>query len=173
MTLRSKLSMKPRTRVLMKWPTAGPEGRRASECVCMLTRVPFPRGVRRYMWRPVRHERPWYCQQSSLIVGRGPTKSYLWAAGVTAEGKQAGNNPLPLEIRRNEPGVEIAPRVSALRCKWCCNPHEESDKPRFLLWWLGQFAMDEYSELSSPLHLTAEDVTMELDMHTEFCPPKR
>ena len=75
-----------------------------------------------------------------------------------------GKNLLLLDIQRNEPGFS-APRVSVARCKRCYNPHEGPDMLKFLPWGLSECVMTKYSELSPSLHLTAEDVTRELDTH--------
>ena len=70
---------------------------------------------------------------------------------------------LLLEVRKDEPGREINPRVSMYRCKKCNTPNEGEDRPKFLTWAMSSYVLNMYSERSPPFHLTAEDVSMELD----------
>ena len=58
---------------------------------------------------------------------------------------------------------QVERQTRAYRCKMCYNPHEVEDKPKFLPWAMSSYLLNKYSEGSPPSHLTAEDVSMELD----------
>ena len=59
----------------------------------------------------------------------------------------------------------MSPRVSVLRCKRCFNPKDEPEPPKSLPWGISQYVLNKYSELSPPLHLTEEDVSVQLDTY--------
>ena len=65
----------------------------------------------------------------------------------------------------HEDSRRINARVSIHRCKRCYNPHEGKRRPQFLPWARSSYALNKYSDLSSPFHLTADDVNMEMDSY--------
>ena len=95
----------------------------------------------------------------------GPYKVLFVGSGKTDNGREVGPKLILLEVRTDEPGREINARVSIQICKKCFNPHDGETPARFLPWALSNYVLNEYSELSPPFHLTAEDVNTELDTH--------
>lgn len=84
----------------------------------------------------------------------GPYKVLLADPGETPQREKVGPKLLLIDVRRDEPGKEINPRVSVLRVKKCFNPHYGERKPRFLHWAMSNYVMNKYSELAPPFHLT-------------------
>ena len=70
-----------------------------------------------------------------------------------------------LEIRADEPDRGIKSRVSVHRCKKWFNPHDGATPPRRLPWALRNSILNMYSKVSPPFHITAEDVTTELETY--------
>lgn len=95
----------------------------------------------------------------------GPYKILCVGPGKTRDGRVVGAKLVLLEVRKDEPGREINARVSVHRCKRCYNPHEGPQKPRFLPWAMSNYVLNKYSEVSPPMHLTTDDVNMELDTY--------
>ena len=96
---------------------------------------------------------------------KGPYKILVVGPGVSDKGELVGEKLLMLDIRKNEPGVIMSSRVSVLRCKRCYNPKDDPEPPKSLPWGLSQYVMNQYSELSPPLHLTEDDVSVQLDTY--------
>ena len=107
--------------------------------------------------------------KSFALIGKlahnwtGPYKVLFVGPGKASDGQEVGSKLLYLEIKANELGKGITPRVSVHRCKKCYFPDDESDKPRFLPWNLSKFVLNKYAELAPPFHLTIEDVGEEVD----------
>lgn len=96
---------------------------------------------------------------------KGPYRILVVGPGISEKGELVGDKLLLLEIRRDEPGVIMSPRVSVLRGKRCHNPKDDPEPPKSLPWGLRQYVLNQYSELSPPLHLTEEDVSLQLDTY--------
>ena len=62
----------------------------------------------------------------------------------------------------HEDSRRINARVSVQRGKICYNPHEGERRPQFLPWAMSSDVLNKYSDLSTPSHLTAGDVNMEM-----------
>ena len=65
----------------------------------------------------------------------------------------------------HEDSRRINARVSVYRCKRCYNPHKGERRPQFLPWAMSSYVLNKYSDLSPLIHLTADDVNMEMDSY--------
>lgn len=88
----------------------------------------------------------------------GPYKILFVSPGTASRGEKVGPNLLLMEVRKDEPGREIAARVSMYRCKKCYHLHKGTEGPQFLPWAMSSDIFNKYTEPSPPFHLTAEDV---------------
>ena len=65
----------------------------------------------------------------------------------------------------HEGSRRINARISAHRCKRCCNQHEGERRPQFLPWATSPCVLNKWSDLSPPFHLTADGLNMETDSY--------
>ena len=96
------------------------------------------------------------------IVGPGRTRCCSWP--LATDGDLVGRNLLPLDTS-HEDSIRINARVSVHRCKRCYNPHEGERRLQVLPWAMSSYVLNKYSDLSTPFHLTVDDVNMETDSY--------
>ena len=96
--------------------------------------------------------------------GTGPYRVLLVGPGKAPDGDLVGRN-LLLPDTSHEDLKRINASVSVHRCKRCYNPHEGERKPQFLPWAMSLYVLKKYSELSTPFHMTVDDVNMGTDSY--------
>ena len=94
----------------------------------------------------------------------GPYYVLVVGPGKAPDGDLVVRNLLLLDMR-HEDSRHITARVSVHRCKLCDSPHEGERRSNFLPWAMSGYVLNTYSDMSPPLHLTADNVNMEMDSY--------